>query len=149
MTPRKHLIHPRHRIFNLDEPLTVTLLAFLITVVLARLFGFLIIDANLLPESLLLKIAGFRLHHFVYGNIIVVIISFLKIALGHKIPPRFSALIYGIGLGLIIDEFALWLGALSYLAHNSFQVFYNLNIAAVFLMTTIMLIILFHRRNKT
>lgn len=122
-------------------------MTFLVVVLLARIIGYFIIMTDELPRSLLVNIRGYRLHHFVYGNFIIMILSFLNIVLDKKIPPKTNAIIYGIGLGLIIDEFALWSGAITYLSANSLQVFNEINMAAVATVAIIMLVIS-HRRNK-
>jgi hypothetical protein len=141
----RQLIPPHHRIFSFDEPITVTLLTFLIVVFLARAISYLVIEQQALPHALFVTIEGYRLHHFVYGNFIILVIGFLKIVLGLKIPPRFAALVYGVGLGLVIDEFALWSGAIRYLGPGSLQVFNAVNVSAVMVVTVILLAIMYAR----
>ena len=63
-----------------------------------------------LPSYLFLDLGFFRLHHFVYGNILITITSFLAIGLGIRKHKNWFALFYGIGWGLVLDEFLLWMG---------------------------------------
>lgn len=140
------------RLFSLQEPLAITLFTFLTVVLIARLIAFFVIKTDELPRSLFISIDGFRLHHFVYGNFIILIMGFLQIVLGKNIPRRLGAFIYGIGLGLVIDEFALWSGAIRYLSADPLQVFNTINFSAVVVVTMIMLWVLYakqkHKREE-
>ena len=49
---------------------------------------------------------GNHLHHFNYGIIALVLAGFLSIS-GSKISKNIQAIIYGIGLGLVVDEIGL------------------------------------------
>jgi hypothetical protein len=91
-------------------PLIIILSSIIIVFAISRLLTYLIVVAAVLPSSLFLNIGDFRLHHFVYGNIIIVLTSFLAIGLGITKHRNLFALFYGIGLGLILDEFLLWIG---------------------------------------
>jgi len=92
----------------------IILFAFISTFLVARLVVYLIFN-GILPETLFnyvsLRGEVVHIHHLSYGIIIMSIISFISIALPHLYQKRahtFSYL-YGISLGLIVDEFALWL----------------------------------------
>jgi len=61
---------------------------------------------------------GKRPHHFVYGNAIIVGASFLVIALGLNPNNIYIVIAYGVGLGLILDEFPHWIGDVKELTRN-------------------------------
>lgn len=61
---------------------------------------------------------GKRVHHFVYGNFLVVGASFLVIALNVNPNNIYVVLAYGIGLGLVLDEFPHWIGNVKELTRN-------------------------------
>lgn len=128
-----------------SESLFYTILSFTLTVAAARIIGFLVIKTDNLPKSLFLNINGFRLHHFVYGNILIVALSFAEMILGVRLPKKVTGLLYGIGLGLIIDEFALWSGAITYLKAETLQVFNGINLIAVVLVLSAMIYMLRRR----
>ncbi|MGE5392830.1 MAG: hypothetical protein ACM3NH_03755 [Candidatus Saccharibacteria bacterium] len=130
-----------------SEPLFYTILAFMVTVIAARIIGFMVIRTADLPKSLFLNINGYRLHHFVYGNVVIVALSFIELILGISLPKKATGLIYGIGLGLVIDEFALWSGAITYLKAETLQVFNGINIVAVVL-TLLAMVYMLKRRLK-
>lgn len=146
----KPLITKKDRIFNFDEPATVVLLSFLIVVLLARFISYLVIQTNDLPEWLFVTVYGFRLHHFVYGNAILGWLGFAKFVLELKIPKRITALIYGIGLGLVIDEFSLWSGGLTYLLPNNVYVINTVNLGAVIVVALAIFLVIYmkHRRRQ-
>lgn len=98
-------------------PLFIILNSIVGTFLISRLVAFLVIY-NYLPKFLFANVNGFRLHHFVYGNIIITITSFLAIGLGIKKHKNLFALFYGIGLGMVLDEFLLWIGDTTQLTSN-------------------------------
>jgi len=104
-------------IFNLDlnSPTTkkltaIILSSFLVTFIIARLFVYLVI--NQYTPNLFLMIKGVHVHHFTYGFFILAAVG-LYLILKH--PPitskkfRSLACFYGIGLGLAVDEFGMWI----------------------------------------
>lgn len=52
-----------------------------------------------------------HVHHLAYGIVILSIIGFIAVVFPHLIQkkPHLSAILYGVSLGLIFDEAALWL----------------------------------------
>lgn len=92
------------------QPIAIIFLSVLIVFLISRMIAYLVIDTHSLPESLFVTVGSYRLHHFVYGNILILITSFLAIGLRAKINQNWLALFYGIGLGLVLDEFPLWMG---------------------------------------
>ncbi len=130
------------------DPLKVGLMAFLVSVFLSRLVGFLVIDGHVLPASVFVDIHGYRLHHFVYGNIILTVLGFLTFILNVEIAPGIAAMIYGIGLGFVMDEFILWLGSITYLSVNSIWVFNTANSLAVIAVAALMMYFIYQRGKK-
>jgi hypothetical protein len=57
------------------------------------------------------KVAGgLHIHHLVWGIVLVLLVGFLGFALQPQSPMReVLAAVFGIGAGLTLDEFALWL----------------------------------------
>jgi len=53
---------------------------------------------------------GLHIHHLVWGIVLVLLVGFLEFALQPQSPVRdVLAAVFGIGAGLTLDEFALWL----------------------------------------
>lgn len=71
---------------------------------------------KILPLSTLSN--GKRPHHFVYGNFLIILTSFLVIGLGIDPENTFVIVAYGIGIGLILDEFPHWMGSVKELTRN-------------------------------
>lgn len=91
-------------------PLVIILASIISVFAISRTLTYMILVQKSLPQSLFLDFGFFRLHHFVYGNILITITSFLAIGLGINKHKNWFALFYGIGLGLVLDEFLLWMG---------------------------------------
>ena len=83
---------------------------------ISRLITFMVLRWKVLPKSTLSN--GRRVHHFVYGNVLILTASFLVIGLDFDATNNFIVIIYGIGLGLILDEFPHWLGNVKELTRN-------------------------------
>lgn len=78
------------------------LYSFLMTFILSRLI------VNFFP-NLFISVSGTHIHHFAYGIILLSISGLASINNLHKKYPRLIAVIYGIGLGMAIDEFGMWI----------------------------------------
>lgn len=52
---------------------------------------------------------GTHLHHLVPGIILLMVSGYVAIALDPSVPREPMAVMFGIGLALTLDEFALWL----------------------------------------
>lgn len=91
-------------------PLLIILSSIILVFIISRSITYMILIQKSLPSYLFLDFGFFRLHHFVYGNILITITSFLAIGLGIRKHKNWFALFYGIGLGLVLDEFLLWMG---------------------------------------
>src|SRR5579859_2172727 len=84
------------------------LFGFIMTFIIARMCVFLIMS-NRMP-NLYFFVSGTHVHHLNYG------IFILSIVCGYSIFTRpdgrraeFTALLYGVGMGLTFDEFGMWL----------------------------------------
>ncbi len=83
----------------------IILVGFLATFSLIRYFT-LLQKLHILPN----QTGDLHIHHFVPGIFLVLVGGFVGISFWpNQIARRFSALVFGIGAGLTIDEFALWL----------------------------------------
>ncbi len=112
-------------------PLVIILVSVLSVFLISRLVAYLILIRQALPGYLFVSINNFRLHHFVYGNILIVITSFLAIGLGIGKHRKLFALFYGIGLGLVLDEFLLWMGNVGQLTNSVMWIPYSATAVAV------------------
>jgi hypothetical protein len=99
-------------------PLIIILISIVTVFLVSRLITFSVLEWKILPKSLFAILGDFRLHHFVYGNILITITSFMAIGLGIRKHKNWFALFYGIGLGLVLDEFLLWIGDVEQLTSN-------------------------------
>lgn len=106
-------------------PLVIILVSIVLVFVISRLITFSIMEWKILPKFLFAAFGDFRLHHFVYGNILITITSFLAIGLGIRKHKNWFALFYGIGLGLVLDEFLLWIGDVEQLTSNVLWIPYS------------------------
>lgn len=87
-------------------------MAFLVS----RFIAYAVLVWHILPKKTLSN--GNRPHHFVYGNILIVVTSFAVIGLGADPTSTVILAAYGIGLGLVLDEFPQWLGDVEELRRN-------------------------------
>ncbi|WKZ25466.1 MAG: hypothetical protein QY322_03715 [bacterium] len=112
-------------------PLVIILVSIISVFIVSRLITFSIMEWKILPPFLFAVVGEFRLHHLVYGNILITITSFLAIGLGIRKHKNWFALFYGIGLGLVLDEFLLWIGDVEQLTSNVLWIPYSGTIIAV------------------
>jgi hypothetical protein len=78
------------------------LVGFLPTFVMARI----IVKSK--PE-LFLSINGVHVHHFTYGIFVLSTVGFVSIVWPQLRLHRLLAVLYGVGLALLFDEFGMWL----------------------------------------
>jgi hypothetical protein len=91
-------------------------LHFLVLVAFALSFGFIRTSAHMIkaqvswwPGNVETK-GGTHVHHMVWGILLLISMGYLGIALAHESPwAELVAVAFGIGMGLTLDEFALWL----------------------------------------
>src|SRR5438309_1268637 len=84
------------------------LAAFVIVFVFLRLLTY-VIHYQLLPIHNLVTKAGLHIHHLFWGILLLMITGFAALATREPKWHLRIAIVYGIGLALAMDEFALWL----------------------------------------
>jgi hypothetical protein len=99
----------------------IVLTAFIIAFFVARAFVVLM-DAPLNP-TVQLWLKGYRIHHFFYGIGLLVIGGWFGNAQCGGRATFLSAALYGIGLGLVVDEFGLLLTLGDYWSIQSYVFF--------------------------
>lgn len=113
------------------QVLAIILISIIGVTIFSRIITYLILIKGVLPPGLFAQIGNFRLHHFVYGNVLILITSFLAIGLGIRKHRNLFALFYGIGLGLVLDEFLLWMGDIRQLTSNVLFIPYSITVVAI------------------
>lgn len=87
----------------------LTLAAFLLTFVIARILVIMIM-AHRLPPELFFHVKGTHVHHLNYGIFLLSAVGgFLIFARPRGPELSAAAAVYGVGLGLTFDEFGMWL----------------------------------------
>jgi len=93
-------------------------ISFLITFLGARLWVILLsADAGPSPEVTYavgrnLILGGYHVHHITYGIILLALAAWLAINYWSKTIARISSILYGAGLGLIVDEVGFIIGGI-------------------------------------
>jgi len=85
---------------------------------LSRLVTLAVLHWKILPRDILSNNSRWRVHHFVYGNVLIIIAAFVVIGFGVDASQWWVALLFGAGLGLILDEFPHWKGDVEELTRN-------------------------------
>src|ERR671919_295080 len=91
------------------EPHFLFFVSFLLT------FGFIRTSAHMIRAQVSwwpgnVSVGGTHVHHLVWGIITVLVTGYVAIAIAPGSPLReILAVLFGIGAGLTLDEFALWL----------------------------------------
>ena len=91
------------------QPELFLLLAFLLS------FGFIRTSAHMIRAQVKwwpgnVSVGGTHVHHLVWGIITTLVTGFVAIAIAPGSPGReILAVLFGVGAGLTLDEFALWL----------------------------------------
>lgn len=91
------------------RPAIATLFAFSITILISRSVVFAIenhLDVPFLGYNI---INDYHIHHFAYGIILLSIVTFSSLFLNGYRFFNFLYILYGVSLGLIYDEFGIWL----------------------------------------
>jgi hypothetical protein len=89
---------------------------FLILISFAITFGFIRTSAHMIraqvswwPGNVQTK-SGTHIHHLVWGILLILVMGYLGLAVDMGSPwLELTAIVFGIGMGLALDEFALWL----------------------------------------
>jgi hypothetical protein len=88
---------------------------FLFFVAFLLTFGFIRTSAHMIRAQVSwwpgnVQVGGTHIHHLVWGILLLLIFGWLEIALSPGSPLReIAAVMFGVGAGLTLDEFALWL----------------------------------------
>ena len=85
------------------------LVSFLITIAVSRTVVFFIenkIASTIFKYNI---IADYHIHHFTYGIVILVIVGFIALFIPNRLERTWIYVMYGLGIGLIFDEFGVWL----------------------------------------
>jgi len=91
------------------EPQFLFFVAFLVT------FGFIRTSTHMIRAKVSwwpgnVSVGGTHIHHLVWGILLLLIFGWIGIAVAPDSPWReISAVMFGVGTGLTLDEFALWL----------------------------------------
>jgi hypothetical protein len=91
------------------QPELFMLLAFLLA------FGFIRTSAHLIRDQVPwwpgnVEVKGTHIHHLVWGILLMIVVGYAAIAFEPGSPwVEAVAILFGIGMGLTLDEFALWL----------------------------------------
>jgi hypothetical protein len=105
-----------HRAYQVHIEAAGKEIHFLILVSFAITFGFIRTSAHLIraqvswwPGNVQTK-GGTHIHHLVWGILLLLTMGYLGLALDMGSPwLELTAIAFGIGMGLTLDEFALWL----------------------------------------
>lgn len=84
--------------------------SFLVTFIIARLTVYLVLG-HWVP-NMFLTIRGVHIHHFTYGLVILSLVGLfllLKRPNPEGRPFFWTVVAYGVGLGLTVDEFGMWI----------------------------------------
>ncbi len=88
---------------------------FLFFVAFLASFGFIRTSAHMIRAQVSwwpgnVEVGGTHIHHLVWGILLLLIFGWIGLAIAPESPGReISAVLFGIGAGLTLDEFALWL----------------------------------------
>jgi hypothetical protein len=92
------------------ESAFLVLLAFLVSFLFIRTSARLIRDPNVTWWPGNVEAGGLHIHHLVWGIGLLIVCGFLGFALDHATPQsQIIGVLFGIGVGFTLDEFALWL----------------------------------------
>ena len=91
------------------EPQLLALVAFLVT------FGFIRTSAHMIRAQVSwwpgnVEMGGTHIHHLVWGICLMMIVGYIGVTVAPGSPwHEILAVLFGVGMGLALDEFALWL----------------------------------------
>jgi hypothetical protein len=92
------------------RPKTGKEIPFLIMISFLATFAISRAIVNFFPGFTLTNVRGTHVHHFAYGIILLVIVGYFLLTQPRSWKTRLKmSLLYGIGLGLAFDEFAMWI----------------------------------------
>jgi hypothetical protein len=86
-----------------------SLVSYCLTLLFSRLTVYLIEQGIDFPFLGYNTFAGFHIHHFTYGIILLTIVAFIGLFLKVQKYIFIIYILFGIAMGLIFDEFGIWL----------------------------------------
>ena len=86
-----------------------SLVAYVVTLLFSRIVVYIIEEEINIPFLGYNTITGFHIHHFAYGIILVTVVAFIGLFLKVKKYIFVIYSLFGIALGLIFDEFGIWI----------------------------------------
>jgi hypothetical protein len=112
----EQLFHDLHHAYQHDIEATGRETHFLILIAFVLSFGFIRTSAHMIraqvswwPGNVETK-GGTHVHHLVWGILLLLVMGYLGIATNIPSPWfELTAILFGVGMGLTMDEFALWL----------------------------------------
>jgi hypothetical protein len=112
----EQLFHDLHHAYQVDIEATGRETHFLILIAFVLSFGFIRTSAHMIraqvswwPGNVETK-GGTHIHHLVWGIVLLLVMGYVGIATDIPSPWfELTAILFGIGMGLTMDEFALWL----------------------------------------
>jgi hypothetical protein len=112
----EQLFHDLHHAYQHDIEASGKETHFLILIAFVLSFGFIRTSAHMIkaqvswwPGNVETK-GGTHIHHLVWGILLLLVMGYLGIATSIPSPWfELTAILFGVGMGLTMDEFALWL----------------------------------------
>lgn len=87
----------------------LSFISYTLTLAFSRLIVFLIEQDLDIPFLQYNIVKGYHIHHFTYGILILITVAFISIFLRVAKRSYWLYIFFGIALGLIFDEFGIWL----------------------------------------
>ncbi len=100
-------VYHHHIIERGKEGAFLALLAFIVTFAIVRWITHSIRRGSKLFGNV--SVGGRHIHHLVPGIGLLILAGYLAVALNDDVSTRFTAVVFGVGAALTLDEFALWL----------------------------------------
>lgn len=90
------------------NPKVVISVSFILSIIISRLTVFVLVKTNKLKQ-VRPHLRSFEVHHLTTGTIILIIAGYLSLTNLFGMSKTLLAILYGFGLGLVVDE--LWAGS--------------------------------------
>ncbi len=110
------LLHDGIKKHRRSTPFLVTI-SFLVAFITARLWVIYLGATDAPPEGVIyvgrnVVLGGYHIHHITYGIILISISAWLSINYWSTTIARISSILFGLGLGLIVDELGFVIGGI-------------------------------------
>ncbi|MBI4037161.1 hypothetical protein HY385_01940 [Candidatus Daviesbacteria bacterium] len=125
----------------MNDPRLIVLISFLASIFISRSIIFILDKTNRLKQ-VRPHLKSFEVHHLTSGLIILIIAGYLSITNQFVISKTALSILYGFGLGLVIDE--LWVSSVILNKHWHAEgiEYYKLPTYLIIIMVVILLIVL-------